>query len=124
MNDEKSEIKEMFSNKQRKSPKFSVGEIVSVKSRDSILKSFHLINKLDGCLFMEQMWNYCGNTYRVLKVVTNFFNEHQRRTFQPRSPIYILENLICEGRVEHFPFKCDRSCFLLWHEDWLEKKIQ
>lgn len=111
----------MFFDKRRKSPKFSVGEMIRVKSRASILKSFQLTNKLDGCLFMEQMWDYCGNTYQVLKVVRSFFNEHQRRTFKPPSPIYILEDLICEGNGNHFPFKCDHSCFLLWHEDWLEK---
>ncbi len=111
----------MLLNIQRNSPKFSAGEMVRAKSRDTIVKSIDSANKLDGCLFMEQMWDYCGNTYKILKVGSSFFNEHQHRTFRPRSPFYILEDLVCEGRVNHFPFKCDHSCFLLWHENWLEK---
>jgi hypothetical protein len=70
---------------------------------------------------MEQMWRYCGNTYKILKVVDSIFDEHHKRTLRPRSSIYILNGLICDGKVNEFPFKCDRSCFLLWHEDWLEK---
>lgn len=107
--------------KWRKSPKFHIGEMVRVKSRDSILESIGLTNKLDGCLFMEQMWSYCGKTYGVFKVINSFFNEHHKRTVRPRSPMYILDNLLCEGIVSHFPHKCDHSCFLLWHEEWLEK---
>jgi hypothetical protein len=101
--------------------KFNAGEIVKVKSRDYITKSINLSNKLNGCLFMEQMLDYCGNKYEVLKIVKSFFNEHQMRTFKPRTPLYILNNLICEGRVKNFSYMCDRSCFLLWHGDWLEK---
>jgi hypothetical protein len=111
----------MFFDRQSRNPKFSVGEKVRVKSRDGVLKSLDSTNKLDGCLFMEQMWDSCGRTYQILKVVSSFFNERQRRTFRPRAPVYILENLICEGKVKSFPFKCDHSCFLLWHEDWLDK---
>ena len=111
----------MILSKKREIPKFREGETVRVKSRDAVLKSIDSTNKLDGYLFTNQMWDYCGNAYRVLRAGTSFFNEHQHRTFRPRAPFYMLENLICKGEVDHFPFKCDHSCFFLWHEDWLEK---
>jgi hypothetical protein len=111
----------MFFKKHKSSPKFSTGEMIRIKSRESIAALIQPENTLDGCLFMEQMWNYCGNTYPVLKVVDYFFNEHQKRSFRPRAPLYLLENILCDGNVSQLPSKCDHGCFLLWHEDWLEK---
>jgi len=111
----------MLFKKSRKSPKFASGELVRIKSRENISKLIQPTNKLDGFLFMDQMWNYCGNMYPVLKLVDSIFNEHQKRTFRPRANIYILENILCDGNVEQFQSKCDHACFLLWHEDWLEK---
>ena len=112
----------MFTTKQIKKPKFNEGEVVRVKSPDDIAKSIHRTSKtLDGCLFTGQMWDYCDSTHKVLKLVNSFYNERKRRTYKPRSPLYILENLLCEGKVDDFPHKCDHGCFLLWHEEWLEK---
>ncbi len=115
--------KGMSLKRRRASPKFVEGEMVRVKSRDSVLESTGLTHKLDGCLFMEQMWNYCGKTYQVLKVINSLFNERMKRTVKPRATLYILDNLICEGITDNFSFKCDHSCFLLWHEQWLEKTL-
>ena len=112
----------MMTEKQNQNSKFRVGESVMVKSRDKIFESLHPTAKaLDGCLFSEQMWNYCGSGHKVLKIVNAIFNEHRQRTFKTKSTLYILENLICDGIMDDFPHKCDRSCFLLWHEEWLEK---
>ncbi len=111
----------MLANKKEKSPQFSEGEMVRVKSQDRILKSIDEGHKLDGCLFMEQMWNYCGKTYPVSKIVNYYFSERKKRTFKPRSALYTLHDLFCDGKVDKFPSICNRSCFLLWHEDWLEK---
>ena len=94
---------------------------MSVKSKDQIGTLVDSKNKLDGCLFLEQMGRCCGHTYRVLKVVDSIFDEQHKRTLKPRSPLYIIDGLICEGKTNEFPSQCDRSCFLLWHECWLEK---
>lgn len=105
---------------QENEAQFRAGEIVRVKTREDVANSLDSTNKLEGCLFTEQMWKYCGYTYPVLKVVKSFFSEHKKRTYKPRSPLYVLENVICEGRSSQFQARCDHSCFLLWHEDWLE----
>jgi hypothetical protein len=105
----------------KKEPKFRTGEIVRVKSKDTILAVIRPDNRLDGCLFTEQMGNYCGNEYPILRVVNSIFNEQRKRSFKTRSTLYILENLICEGKEDCFPVKCDHGCLLLWHEDWIEK---
>jgi hypothetical protein len=107
---------------QNQNSKFQIGEEVRVKTGDKVITSFHSTqNAIEGCLFTKQMWDYCGSTYKVVKIVNGIFNEHRQRTFKTKSPLYILEGLICNGSVEDFPQKCDHSCFLLWHEKWLEK---
>ena len=111
----------MFSNKHRKSFKFKAGENVRIKPKELIFSSLDSEEKLDGLLFTNQMAEYCGKSYKILRAGSSFFNEHQHRTYRPRSPFYILENLICEGRISNLPYRCDHSCFLMWHEDWLEK---
>ncbi|MBN2099416.1 MAG: hypothetical protein JW753_07455 [Dehalococcoidia bacterium] len=111
----------LFLGKRSAVHKFAVGESVRVKDGERISESVQPANKRDGCLFMDQMWGYCGKTYKVSKVVDFFHSERKRENFRPRSPLYILEGLICEGKMSHFPFPCDRACPILWHEDWLDK---
>jgi hypothetical protein len=101
-------------------PAFKTGDLVRIKSKEMILKSVYPSGRSDGCPFTKQMWNYCGNVHTVLKVVESFFDERRKRSFQPRSTIYILQNVICDGRFDHGPV-CDHSCFLMWHQDWLDK---
>jgi len=107
--------------KQVKLPKYSIGDNVRVRSKEEILRSLSPLNKLEGCLIMDQMWEFCGQGFKILKVVNNFFDEYQYKMYKVRSPLYILEGLICSGTVNSFEHKCDRSCYLLWHENWLEK---
>jgi hypothetical protein len=108
-------------NTQVRKPKFAGGDTVRVRSREEISKSVDSLGKLDGCLMMDQMWEYCDRSFKVLKVVNNFFDEYQYKMYKTRSPLYILEALICNGAVKSFDHTCDRSCYILWHEDWLEK---
>jgi len=108
-------------NSQFKLPKFSIGDNVRVRSKEEILRNLSPINKLEGCLMMDQMWQFCGKGFKILKVVNNFFDEYQYKMYKVRSPLYILEGLICDGVVKSFEHGCDRSCYILWHEDWLEK---
>ena len=100
---------------------FSVGETARVKSRDAILQSIGPDCMLDGCLFTPQMWEYCGTEHAVSRVVNSLFNERRKRTVQPKAPLYLLDQLTCYGKTENFDLTCDRACFLLWHENWLEK---
>jgi hypothetical protein len=108
-------------NNQGRKPKFAAGEAVKVRPKQEISKSVDSLGKLDGCLMMGQMWEFCGQRFKILKVVDNFFDEYQYRMYKVRSPLYILDGLICNGVVKSFEHKCDRSCYILWHEDWLEK---
>ena len=91
---------------------------VRVRSRDEIEATLDNENRLKGCLFMKEMWDYCGTEHRVLKPVEQFLDEREyqvRRT----NGIAILEGVICRGT--DFPEGCDHSCFFFWREEWLEK---
>jgi len=100
---------------------YNIGDVVRVRSKENISKTLDTIDKLDGCLFMEQMWEYCDSKFKVIKVVNNFFDEHKYKMFKTLSPLYILDGLICDGNVDTFDHRCDHSCYFLWHEKWLEK---
>jgi hypothetical protein len=108
-------------NNHPKKPQFAAGDAVKVRSRQEISKNVDSFDRLDGCLMMDQMWEFCGKGFKILKVVNNFFDEYVYKMYKVRSPLYILEGLICNGAVQSFEHGCDRSCYILWHEDWLEK---
>jgi hypothetical protein len=107
-------------NNQVRKPKFAAGDAVKVRSRQEISKSLSPLGTLDGCLMMDQMSEYCGQRLNVMKVVNNVFDESQYKMFEIRLPLYLLEGVICRGTVHSFEHKCDRSCYLLWHEEWLQ----
>ena len=101
--------------------RFKAGDVVKVRSREQIMEGLDTLNSHEGCGIMNQMWEYCGKRFKILKVLNHFFDEYRFRMYRPRAPFYILEGLICDGEVDSFPHRCDRSCYIIWHEDWLEK---
>jgi len=106
--------------KQDKGPKFSAGEIVQIRTREEISRGLDPLSKHEGCLMMEQMWDYCGKSFKVQKVVNTLLDEYLNKMFNTKTPLYLLEGLICDGIVESYEHQCDRSCYFMWHEDWIE----
>ena len=101
--------------------KFSVGDTVSVRSSKEILQTLDPLNKLEGCLFMEQMYDYCNEKFTIIKIVKHIFDERECKIHRTLVPLYILEDLICQGKSPSLDYTCDHSCFFLWHEQWLTK---
>jgi hypothetical protein len=101
--------------------KFSIGEEVKVLSKENIALNLDSENQVEGCCFMDQMWQYCGNHFKVSKIVRNIFNYENKKLLRCKSPIYILEGLFCDGDSGLFGQVCDKSCHLLWHQNWLGK---
>ncbi len=102
-------------------PRYHIGDIVRVAAREEILKTVDGEWQADGCVLMDQMLRFCGVELKVLKVVEHVFNERQMTMYRTKWPFYILESALCDGNVPSFPQRCDRTCNLLWHENWLEK---
>jgi hypothetical protein len=97
---------------------FQAGDRVRVKSKEDIHKTLDAWNELSGCGFMEEMWQFCGTEQTVLKRVERFLDERDYRVKRVRGTV-LLDGLLCEGTVDFGP--CDRSCFFIWREEWLER---
>jgi hypothetical protein len=99
-------------------PGLVAGDLVRVRSREEIEATLNPWKELKGCAFLEDMWQYCGSTRRVLKSMERFLDERDYRVKKVRG-IVLLENVICGGTPVFG--RCDRCCFLFWREEWLEK---
>jgi hypothetical protein len=88
------------------------------KSKQDIILTLNDDNKLNGLLFMDQMFNYCDQEHKICKIVKHVYME---KMISPTAPLYILDGLRCDGISESFTQRCDRTCNLVWHEDWLEE---
>jgi hypothetical protein len=94
------------------------GDLVRVRTREEVEATLDSRNELRGCLFMSEMWDYCGTEQRVLKPMEQFLDERDYR-LKRTSGLVLLERAICQGT--DWPKGCDRSCFFFWREEWLEK---
>ena len=99
-------------------PRFEAGDLVRVRPRAEIDATLNHWRQLKGCTFMPEMDRYCGTIQRVLKPVERFVDERDLRVKKAKG-LVLLEGAICEGTVDFG--RCDRSCFLFWREEWLEK---
>lgn len=101
--------------------RFQAGDPVRVRSKEAIARSLDDLSGKDGCLFMQGMWRYCGTSARIIKPVRFAYDEHLGEMCRTRVPLYVLEKTVCDGPSGELQFRCDRTCYFLWHEDWLER---
>jgi hypothetical protein len=96
------------------------GDTVKIRSKKEILQTLDETNRLDGCGFMDEMWQYCGSQQKVLKRVNFFYDEQNAKFLKARNSV-LLEGLQCSGKLSEVTPDCDRSCYFFWREEWLEK---
>ena len=97
------------------------GDLVRVRSKEEIRNTLDDQDKYKGCLFVNDMWHYCGGTYRVFKVV-NYFYDEARYQIKKCKDTVMLDEVICSGDTSKaFKQKCDRSYYFFWKTAWLEK---
>jgi hypothetical protein len=94
------------------------GDWVRVRSLAEIEATLNQWRQLKGCAFMPEMAEYCGTTQRVLKPMKRFVDERDLRV-KKSNGIILLEGVMCQGTADFG--SCDRSCFVFWREEWLEK---
>ena len=94
------------------------GDTVRVRSKEEILSTLDPFKELRGCAFLPDMFQYCGTTQIVFRVMEHFMDERDYKLKKTRGVI-LLENVFCNG-TPAFGI-CDRCCFLFWREEWLEK---
>lgn len=95
------------------------GDMVLVRSKEEIKSTLDHFGKLKGCSFMEdEMSLYCGTVHRVHKVMERFVDERELRVKKCKG-LVLLDGVMCQGTTAFG--RCDRSCFVFWREEWLEK---
>lgn len=100
------------------SGKLKAGDWVRVRSWEEIQPMLDPFKETRGCAFLGGMRQYCNTKQRVFKSMERFLDERDYKVKKTRGVI-LLENVICEGTPAFG--RCDRSCFLFWREEWLEK---
>ena len=94
------------------------GDLVRVRSKEEIEVTLNHLRQTKGCTFMDEMTPYCGTFQHVLKPMERFVDERDLRVKKCKGMI-LLEGVMCQGTTEFG--RCDRSCFMFWREEWLEK---
>jgi hypothetical protein len=94
------------------------GDVVRVRSLEQIKSTLDPFNELKGCSFLPEMNKYCDTEQRIYKSMQYFLDERDYKIKKTRG-IILLEDITCTGTPVFGP--CDRSCFLFWREEWLEK---
>ncbi len=94
------------------------GDWVRVRTREEIEATLDRWKELKGCAFLEEMWEYCGTSHRVLQVMERFLDERDYKVKKVRG-VVLLEGVICRGTPVFG--RCDRCCHLFWRQEWLEK---
>lgn len=98
------------------------GEQIRVRSLAEIRATLDAKGRCGGLGFMPVMERFAGRTFVVRKRIDRFFDERSRKLLKVKG-VVILDGVLCE--VPHgdaAPYGgCDRSCFLFWKEDWLER---
>jgi hypothetical protein len=96
------------------------GDMVRVRLKEEIRRMLNDYEKYKGCLFIDEMYEHCNKTYKVLKVIEYFFDEAKQKLCKCND-IVILEGVTCSGRQRLYSVSCDRNCFFYWHRAWLKK---
>lgn len=96
------------------------GNMVRVRSKKEIRSMLDDYEKYKGCLFIDEMYEYCDGTYTVVKEINYFFDEAKQKLCKCKDTV-ILEGVTCSGRQRLYPCSCDRNCFFFWHKEWLKK---
>jgi hypothetical protein len=97
------------------------GEWVRVKSFEEIRKTCNVDNRNRGMGFDAEQVPYCGETYRVRRIVTKILNERTGKMMNMKNPCIILEDVFCRGRYSECRMFCPREIFAYWREIWLDR---
>jgi hypothetical protein len=97
---------------------FKKGDAVRVRSKEDIISTLDPFGELKGCSFLPEMHQYCGTEQLVFRAMQYFMDERDYKLKKTQGLI-LLENIFCAGTPVFG--QCDRSCFLFWRHEWLQK---
>jgi hypothetical protein len=99
--------------------KLGPGDWVEVRSKEEILRSLDKQGCLDGLPFMPQMFQYCGQRFRVYKRAHKTCDTISHTGGRRLGNTVHLE-LRCDGEAYG---GCQAGCLLFWKEAWLKPRL-
>ncbi len=93
------------------------GELVEVRSRKEIEATLNHQGRNKGLLFLPEMYNFCGNRYRVRSRLEKMILD-DTATMRSVKHTVILEGACCSGLKSR---GCPRGLFHFWREAWLKR---
>src|SRR5262249_24267805 len=91
------------------------GDLVEVRNKDDILRTLDKEGCLDGLPFMPQMFQYCGQRFRIYKRAHKTCDTISK-TGGRRLANTVHLDLRCDGTAYG---GCQAGCLLFWNEAWL-----
>jgi hypothetical protein len=93
-----------------------VGDWVRVRSKAEILATLDKNGRLEGLPFMPQMFQYCGQEFRVYKRAHKTCDTVSGAYVSRQLPGGVHLDLRCDGKVYG---GCEAGCLIYWKEAWL-----
>jgi hypothetical protein len=93
------------------------GDWVQVRSKEEILRTLDKNGRLEGLPFMPQMFNYCGQSFRVLSRAYKTCDTVSGRYRGLRLPDAVHLDLRCDGQAHG---GCQAACLIFWRNAWLK----
>src|SRR4029079_5255273 len=97
---------------------FYVGDIVEVRSKDEILRTLDEKGQLESLPFMPQMFQYCGQQFRVYKRAHKTCDTVNRPAGRLMNNAVHLKGIRCDGQAYG---GCQAGCLIFWKNAWLKK---
>ncbi len=94
------------------------GEWVEVRSKDEILRTLDGNGQLEGLPFMPQMFQYCGQRFRVFKRAHKTCDTVAKAKGRRMNSAVHLDGIRCDGRAYG---GCEAGCLIFWKEAWLKR---
>jgi len=98
--------------------KLCVGDWVEVRSKEEILSTLDSEGRLDGMIFMPEMFQYCGQKFQVHKrahKTCDYSTPYPYRTRRLDDTVHLATR--CDGRAHD---DCQAGCLLYWKVPWLK----
>ena len=95
-----------------------VGDMVEVRSKEEILQTLDAGGQLDGMPFMPEMFQFCGQQFRVYKrahKTCDYTTGYPYRS--ARLPAAVHLETRCDGTAHG---GCQAGCLLYWKKAWLK----
>jgi hypothetical protein len=94
------------------------GDWIEVRSKEEILATLDRHGRLDGQVFMPEMFQFCGKRYRVWKRAHKTCDTVNLTGGRRLQSTVHLQELRCDGTAHG---GCEAACLLFWKEAWLKR---